>query len=209
MKTKTIIILILAGIIATISFNAKGPANETEKAQNETQKPQNETETAADKMHTEIKPQETPKSSQCEKKVVYFDVPLPHELQDFIFAECEKYNIAPAIIIAMIERESNYRPDAIGDNGNSFGLMQVQPKWHEERMRRLGCMDLLNPYENIKVAIDFIIELRNINSELAWVLMAYNGGQAHADKHGFAGTMSNYAAYVINRARELQQSIEE
>ena len=215
MKTKTIIILILAGIIATISFNAKGPANETEKAQNETEKPQIETdpaqnETAADKMQAEIKPQEVPKSAQCEKEeVIYFDVPLSHELQDFIFAECETYNIAPAIIISMIEHESQYQADAIGDKGNSIGLMQIQPKWHEERMRRLGCMDLLNPYENIKVAIDFIVELRNINSELAWVLMAYNGGQAHADKHAEAGTISDYAAYVINRSRELQQSIEE
>ena len=206
MKSKSIIILILAGIIATISFNAKGTA------QNETEKPQNETdseETAADKLQAEIKPQRLPKSEQCKEEVIYFDVPLSHELQDFIFAECETYNIEPKDIIAMIERESQYQADAIGDNGNSFGLMQIQPKWHEERMLRLGCMDLLNPYENIKVAIDLIVELRNINSDLAWVLMAYNGGQAHADKHAEAGTISDYAAYVINRAQELQQSIEE
>jgi len=206
-------IVIFTGIIAITLFATHRPENETQKAQIETETEQIETdpqEKAADKMQAKIKPQELPKSAQCEKEeVLYFDVPLPQELQDFIFAECETYNIAPAIIIAMIERESNYQANAIGDKGKSIGLMQIQPKWHEERMQRLGCMDLLNPYENIKVAIDLIVELRNINSELAWVLMAYNGGQVHADEHEAAGTMSNYAAYVINRARELQQSIKE
>ena len=142
------------------------------------------------------------------EEVIYFDVPLSHELQDAIFAECERHNIAPAIIIAMIERESSFRAHVKGDNGTSFGLMQIKEKYHKERMKRLGCTDLLNPFENIKVGIDFVAELKEKNSDLYWVLMAYNGGQSYANKMLKSGKVSNYALKVVEIAAELEESIE-
>ena len=42
------------------------------------------------------------------KTVTYYDVPLNHELQDYIFTLCEGRGIDPAIIIAMIEKEYYY-----------------------------------------------------------------------------------------------------
>ncbi len=140
-------------------------------------------------------------------EVTLYDVPLSEELQLHIIAECEKHNIAPAIVIAMIERESNYKADAIGDNGNSLGLMQIQPKWNQERMERLGCTDLLDPFQNVTVGIDLVAELIEKDADTYWVLMAYNGGQAYATRNIENGTYSDYAITVVERASELEKVV--
>lgn len=143
--------------------------------------------------------------TSTEMEVKFYDVPLPEELQLHIFKECDKHNIAPAIVIAMIERESSYRADVLGDNGNSYGLMQIQPRWNQERMDRLGITDLLDPYQNVTVGIDLLAELIDENPDLYWVLMAYNGGQDYADARMESGNISDYATWVVERASELQK----
>ena len=82
-----------------------------------------------------------------EPEVAYFDVPLSEDLQDHIFSLCEEYVVEPAIVMAMIERESRFKPDVVGDSGRSVGLMQIQKRWHSERMARLGVTDLYDPYQ--------------------------------------------------------------
>ena len=140
-----------------------------------------------------------------EMEVDFFDVPLSEELQLHIFSECDKHNIAPEIVIAMIERESNYRADVLGDNGNSFGLMQIQPRWNQERMDKLGCTDLLDPFQNVTVGIDLLAELIDENPDIYWVLMSYNGGRDYADARMESGNISEYAKYVVARASELNK----
>lgn len=150
----------------------------------------------------EIK-EEVPVEIVEEEKTEYFDVPLSEDLQDHIFAECERYGIKPQIVFAMIERESRYRADVIGDNGNSYGLMQIQPKWHKARMNKLGCTNLLNPYQNVSVGIDLLGELVNRGKGMEWALMAYNGGPSYANKKMAAGTVSNYAKGVLTAADQI------
>lgn len=159
-------------------------------------------ETELQEVH--IEEPETVIVTEPAEEVTFYDVPLSEELQLHIFAECEKHNIAPAIVIAMIERESDFDASDIGDNGNSFGLMQIQPKWHQGRMDRLGCTDLLNPFENVTVGIDYLAELKSENSDLYWCLMAYNAGRSKATKWMDQGIYSNYAKCVVERASELE-----
>ena len=133
------------------------------------------------------------------------DIPLDEELQIWVFDYCKDKHISPYLVFAMCERESQYKADAVGDSGNSLGIMQIQPKWHQWRMDRLGCTDLLNPYQNITVGIDILLDLYSKNEDTAWVLMAYNGGIAYADRHYGAGNISEYAEYIMARAEELEQ----
>lgn len=42
--------------------------------------------------------------------------------------------VDPNIVKAIIKEESGGNPNAIGDNGESIGLMQIQPKQHQKRM---------------------------------------------------------------------------
>lgn len=141
--------------------------------------------------------------SSTEEKVTYYDVPLSANLQDYIFKLCEEHDIDPGIVLAMMYHESRYKSGVIGDNGNAFGLMQIQPRWHQERMDRLNCQNLLDPYQNVTVAIDILSELYEKNDSTKWVLMAYNGGYAHANRHIANGTISNYASLVLATSKEL------
>lgn len=144
---------------------------------------------------------ETAVEPTVEYGVEHWDIPLDAGLQRHIFAVCENYGIKPGIIIAMIERESGFDVDAIGDSGNSLGLMQIQPRWNYERMERLGCYDLLDPYQNITVGVDVLAEyLSNSGGSLEWALMAYNGGPSYANNKVAAGVVSDYAATVIMRS---------
>lgn len=135
----------------------------------------------------------------------YFNVPLSEDLQNHIFELCDSYNVNPAMVVAMIERESSYRASAIGDNGRSYGLMQIQPRWNQERMDKLNCQDLLDPYQNIAVGIDLIAELQETGKSTEWVLMAYNGGQYYANNKVAQGVVSEYARTVMSNAIVLDK----
>lgn len=133
-----------------------------------------------------------------EKTRVYFDVPLSHEVQDRIFDECEKHNIKPAIVIAMIQKESNFNTYALGDDGRSAGLMQIQAKWHLQRMIDLNSTDLFKPCQNVTVGIDILAELYNkYDCDYGKVLTAYNKGH-------YSGTVTNYAKDIISNAKIIE-----
>lgn len=131
-----------------------------------------------------------------EPPVTLYDVPLDEGLQMHIIETAEANGIDPAIIMAMAFKESTYQVDAIGDNGNSYGLLQIQPRWHYARMQKLGCMDLLDPYQNVTVAVDYLCELLSKYGSLDKALTAYNRGH-------YNGTVTEYAKVVLAVAEEL------
>jgi soluble lytic murein transglycosylase-like protein len=133
------------------------------------------------------------------------DIPLDEELQIWVFDYCKDKHINPYLVFAMCERESNYNADAVGDSGNSLGIMQIQPKWHQWRMDKLGLFDWMDATQNIMIGIDILLDLYSKNDDTAWVLMAYNGGVAYANRHYEAGNISEYAEYIMARAEELEQ----
>ena len=145
----------------------------------------------------------------CEEidPIVYYDVPLDKELQDHIFDICQERELDPALVFGMIKKESWYTADLEGDGGNSIGLMQVQPRWHQERMDKLGVTDLKNPYQNVEVALDYLDELFDEGKSLEWTLMAYNGGPSGANKNEANGIVTNYVKVVKQYTEELEECI--
>lgn len=135
--------------------------------------------------------------------VGYLDVPLDDNLQLHIFNTCEKYGIEPELVFGVIQKESTFRPNAMGDEGCSYGLMQVQKRCHEERMARLGCTNLLDPYQNITVGVDYLAELISTGNSIEWVLMAYNGGPGYANRNASRGVVSTYARTVLQNIENL------
>ena len=135
----------------------------------------------------------------------YFDAPLEKELQDYIFDICDSYNVDPELIVSMIFYESSFRSKVIGENdsGYSYGLMQIMPRWNQDRMDRLGCQDLLDPYQNVLVGTDLIAEYIEEGRGIEWALMAYNGGPSYANRKASEGTVSAYATRVAAYAGEL------
>lgn len=135
-----------------------------------------------------------------------WDVPLEKDLQLFIASLCEEVSIEPELVLAMIEKESQWNPEAVGDGGRSFGLMQVQRWCHKDRMNRLGCDDLLDPYQNVLVGIDILAEKMAKYDTIGEALTAYNAGDSGAYEHYFSkGIYANdYAKQVLARAEELK-----
>lgn len=148
-------------------------------------------------------PLERPNIEEPVDMVTYFDVPLDKELQDYIFKLCDENGVDAAIVVAMIGIESVYNDSAVGDGGRSFGLMQIQSKWHIARMEELGCDDLLDPYQNVTVGIDYLAELFDTGNSTEWVLMAYNGGPSYANRKSEQGVVSKYAEEIMVKSGQL------
>ena len=147
-----------------------------------------------------------PETVATEAPVTLYDVPLSEELQLHIIQASEAHDIDPAVIVAVIWKESRYKAAAKGDSGKSLGLMQIQPKWHKDRMARLACPDLLDPYQNVTVGVDILAGLLDkYDGNISMALMAYNAGASGANRYWFSkGIYSNdYSAAVLSKAALL------
>lgn len=103
-----------------------------------------------------------------------YDVPLDADLQQLLREACKESGINMSLALAVIWEETDYR-NIIGDDGASSGYMQVQQKWHEDRMARLGVTDLMDPASNFRVGCDYLAELLE-TYPLANALAFYNSG---------------------------------
>jgi soluble lytic murein transglycosylase-like protein len=142
----------------------------------------------------------TESTEETKPTIVTYNVPLTAELQRHIVLESEEKGIDPTIIFAMAKRESNYRANAVGDGGESFGLLQIQAKWHWERMEELGCTNLLDPFQNVTVGVDYLAELLERYGDIGKALTAYNRGS-------YKGTVTEYAQDIITMASKLEATI--
>lgn len=182
------IAIVLCACIAFCSVNAMA---------DEPEKPQVTSQVESAPESEELDEAEQVPILEEEAPVVLYDVPLDESLQLHIIETAEFYGIDPAIIFAMAYRESTYNTKAIGDGGNSLGLLQVQERWHSKRMGRLGADNLLDPYQNVLVGVDFLAELLDrYDGNMAKALVAYNRGH-------YAGTITQYARDVLAKAEEL------
>lgn len=116
---------------------------------------------------------------------------------------CDIYNVSPELIEAIVEMESAGNPDVVSPHG-AVGLMQIIPKYQEERMERLGVYDLYDPYSNILVGVDFIRQLFEDYGEVYDVLMFYNDGYQGVEKSRKL-EFSEYAEKITKRAEELSK----
>ena len=127
------------------------------------------------------------------------------EWESYTEVVCEERNICPELVQAIIERESSWNPKA--KNGDCIGLMQINPKYQQERMKKFGVTDLTDPYDNILVGTDYLLELFEKYGDVYAVLMFYNAG--YSENYGLKawedGRYSKYAIEVSERSAELER----
>lgn len=157
---------------------------------------------APQEAQAEIKLPEAEPVAATEQAPLY-DVPLSANMQEHIRQLCDEYGVDMPLVLAIIGQESNYRTGAVGDDGNSIGLMQIQPRWHQARMDDLGVTDLVDPYQNVAVGIDLLAGLIN-KGGTRWAIMAYNAGAETADYYTAIGTITEYAAEVERLREEIE-----
>ena len=77
-------------------------------------------------------------------------------------------------------------------------------------MDKLGVDDLLDPYQNVSVGIDFLAELiKKYDGNVEKALVAYNMGASGAYKNCFSKGVysSKYSRAVLAKAESLQKDV--
>jgi len=72
-------------------------------------------------------------TEECKKAGGQF----PVIMQVYTYIICEQNDVDYEMVFALIERESKCVWNAAGDGGAPVGLMQIEEKWQQERMKEL------------------------------------------------------------------------
>lgn len=131
------------------------------------------------------------------------DTYIPKEVQQACIKYGEEYSICPELLMAMCEKESSGRANAV--NGPCKGLLQINENVHKGRMERLGVTDLYDIESNVNVAADYLLELFEQNEDIYLVLMIYNMGNEKAEQLYEQGIYSKYAVSITERSEELER----
>ncbi len=128
------------------------------------------------------------------------DIPLAYEEQEWLQTACKEFDVPYALALGLIEKETTFR-NLVGDDGTSTGYMQIQKKWHWDRMERLGVTDLMEPSGNFRVGCDFLSELYGKYNDWNVALTVYNMGHD-------PGFVTDYAKEVMRNYARWQEIID-
>ena len=196
LATATAALAVCAVVIATM----EPPKAE---APEDTRPPVQITDPAAQETDTQDKPTASDLWSDdgTLHRIKPLDVALDAKTQWAIYEACEYDSGLFSLVMAIAEHESEFRPDLLGDNGQSIGMMQINTRWHTDRMEALGVSDLTDPIQCAAVAVDYIKELVTrckFEPESEALLMAYNMGPSGARKALNEGrTSTDYSREIM------------
>jgi len=123
-----------------------------------------------------------------------------------ISAAADRYNVDPALVMAIIMAESGYNPFAISKRG-AKGLMQLMPATADA----LGVEDPYDPEHNINGGVKYLKQLINQfqgNRQLA--VAAYNAGSKKIEKYNGippSKTIRYYVKKVFEYYRHYKNEI--
>lgn len=124
------------------------------------------------------------------------------QYERYIDTICGEYGCCPELVQAIVETESSWNPKA--KNSGCKGLMQINEIYHKDRMKKLNVKSLYNPYGNIKVGVDYIMELADQYEDIGTVLNIYNAGNKGLEL-AKQGKYLDYTKRVLNRSAELEK----
>ncbi|HUP49919.1 MAG TPA: lytic transglycosylase domain-containing protein [Thermoanaerobaculia bacterium] len=124
-----------------------------------------------------------------------------------IYSEAKKNDLRPELVAAMVQAESQFKPNARSPVG-ALGLMQLMPrtgKW-------MGARDLTNPTQNIQAGTKYLKYLNErFSGNETKVIAAYNAGEGNVRKFGgippFRETR-NYVQKVRNYEKDFKKRVD-
>lgn len=138
-------------------------------------------------------------------EVFLYDVPLSDSLQRYIYEVCADENVPVTLVMAMIEHESGFNPEAVSST-DDYGLMQINAVNHEWLKEEYRCADMMNPYQNVFCGISIISSYIDKYGELDKALMAYNMGNYGAQKAWKNGVTSiAYSEEILSLMKEYEE----
>lgn len=130
-------------------------------------------------------------------------IDVPPEVVEISEELGAQYDICPELIQAICFKESSFQSDA--ENGGCVGIMQVAPKWHRDRMCRLGAADLFDVKQNMLVGVDYLSELIEQYEDVSVALMLYNGDSTAENVLSGIKEISDYADEILAISEELER----
>ena len=139
-------------------------------------------------------------------EVFYYDIPLSYSLQRYIYEVCADENVPVTLVLAMIEHESRFNPEAVSST-DDYGLMQINEVNHEWLEEDFRCADMLNPYQNVFCGIKIIAKyIEKYEGDYGKALMAYNMGDYGARKAWQNGvTSTNYSTSILELMKKYEE----
>lgn len=112
-------------------------------------------------------------------------------IQQMIINKALQKGIDPALALALVQRESNFNPNAIGDSGKSFGLFQIHTPDHP------GYKGGLNPEANAEYGLNLLkSHLDRYGGDIDKALWAYNAGSGNLQKGILPASTKAYIANI-------------
>jgi peptidoglycan lytic transglycosylase len=111
----------------------------------------------------------------------------PLEYQHIVLGHAANYDLDPALIAAVIYRESGFDPNAVSESG-AVGLMQLLPDTAEGIAELTGgggfvVSDLYDPEINVRYGAFYLRRLlTKYDGDLELALAAYHAGQGNVDE---------------------------
>lgn len=135
------------------------------------------------------------------------------DIAQYILFMSYSHSLPPALVLSLIEVESNFRPEALSGKG-AKGLMQLMPATAEDLAQRKGLdwygpVTLEDPKRNIEFAVHYLAELRDRYRRPDLILVAYNMGPSAVDKRIRQGDDIPMGFYqkVISNMRVYQNQL--
>lgn len=103
----------------------------------------------------------------------------PAPIVNFVNLVAPEYQLAPALVLAIIATESNFDASAVSPK-NAQGLMQLIP----DTARRFGVRNLLDPAQNIRGGMAYLRWLLAFfEGDVALAAAAYNAGERAVERY--------------------------
>lgn len=163
---------------------------------------------AAGKIHVEVSapPQFAPFLTARSVNSVFtiLDAHGLAHLEHVVIREAQRNGLDPLLVLAVIEAESDFNPDAVGLHGE-IGLMQIKPRtaqWVAETLGLRGSMRLHDPETNIRLGTAHLGWLYRYYGDIEMALTAYNRGMAGAEARVAAvgAPVTDYSRRVLSKA---------
>lgn len=125
------------------------------------------------------------------------------DIQSMIVRIAKEEGVDPALAlsIAHVETGGSFNPNAVGDNGNSFGLFQIHRPSHPDYK---GGTD---PETNARYGIRLFKRLLDANNgSVNKAIWAYNAGQGNVDKGILPATTKKYLNMIAQLGPQYRQA---
>lgn len=125
------------------------------------------------------------------------------DIQSMIVRVAKEEGVDPALAlsIAHVETGGSFNPNAVGDNGNSFGLFQIHRPSHPDYK---GGTD---PEANARYGIRLFKRLLDANNgSVNKAIWAYNAGQGNVNKGILPATTKNYLNMIAQLGPQYRQA---